>query len=208
MSSPGFGTAVCGSLLAVLTCGACGGETKQADSPGNCPDGTVLQGSDCVPPEGAGGAPSSDSSGGGSGGSTSKQHKSDDDSASAGGGGSAPSGGGGDTGGASSSAGGGSYDHDAVQAELKRASRQIQKNCGAATDDEGKATGPWGKTSASVVLGRNGHVKQVSVPSPYSGKPVGDCVVHAFEKIQFPPYAGSSDASVDWDVELVQPKHH
>ncbi|HLK40979.1 MAG TPA: hypothetical protein VKU41_29715 [Polyangiaceae bacterium] len=202
MRSPGSGTAVWGCVFAVLACGACGGETKQADSPGNCPDGTVLHGSDCIP-EAAGGDTSSDSSGGG--GTTSKQHKSDDDTASAGGGGGGGAGSA-DTGSASSSGGG--YDHDAVQAELKRAGRQIQKNCGSATDDDGKATGPWGKTTASVVLGRNGHVKQVSVPSPYSGKPVGDCVVHAFEKIQFPPYAGSSDASLDWDVELVQPKHH
>ncbi len=180
----------------VLALVACGGETKQADSPSNCPEGTVLHGSDCVPPEAAGDTSSSSASGG----TTSKQHKSDDD---------APSGGGGGGNATSPAASGGkaSYDKDAVEAELKRASRQIQKNCGSATDDEGKATGPWGKTSASVVLGRNGHVKQATVPAPYDGKPVGDCVSHAFEKIQFPPYAGDSDVSVDWEVELVQPKH-
>ncbi len=46
----------------------------------------------------------------------------------------------------------------------------------------------------------------MTVPAPYDGKPVGECVVHAFEKLLFPPYAGSSDATVEWDVEIVQPK--
>jgi hypothetical protein len=94
-----------------------------------------------------------------------------------------------------------------VEAELKRAARQVKANCGSASDEDGKKTGPWGKTTASVTLGRNGHVKQVSVPSEYDGKPVGVCVVHAFQKIQFPPYAAPDDVTVSWDVELVQPKH-
>jgi hypothetical protein len=98
------------------------------------------------------------------------------------------------------------YDKDAVDAQLKRAARQVKAGCGSASDDEGQRTGPWGKTTASVVLGRNGHVKQVTVPSPYDGKPVGVCVINAFKKIQFPPYAGSSDVVVDWEIELVQPK--
>jgi len=184
--------ACAGCALALV---ACGGETKQADSPGNCPEGTVLHGSDCVPPSAAGDTPSSTSSG-----SASPRRKSDDDTPP----GVAPSSG---EPTATPAAGGKApYDKDAVEAELKRAARQIQKNCGSATDDEGKATGPWGKTTGSVVLGRNGHVKQATVPSPYEGKPVGDCAAHAFEKIQFPPYAGSSDVSVDWEVELVQPK--
>jgi len=46
----------------------------------------------------------------------------------------------------------------------------------------------------------------VTVPAPYDGKPVGICVVHAFQKLVFPPYPGSSDAIVDWDIEIVQPK--
>jgi hypothetical protein len=94
-----------------------------------------------------------------------------------------------------------------VEGALRRAALQIKANCGSATDDEGKATGPWGSTKASVTIGRNGHIAQVTVPSPYDGKPVGNCVVNAFKKIQFPPYAGSADSVVEWDVEIVQPKH-
>ncbi len=99
------------------------------------------------------------------------------------------------------------YDRDSVEVELKRGARQIKANCGAATDDDGQATGPWGRTKASIVLGRNGHVRQVTVPAPFDGKPVGLCVIHSFDKIQFPPYANPSDVTVDWDIDIVQPKH-
>jgi hypothetical protein len=149
----------------------CGG----AKSPGTCPAGTVLKGSDCVADDSSSGddAPGTPPPKG-------------EDSATGGGGGTP-------------------FDQDAVDVQLKRAARQIKGSCGGATDDEGHATGPWGQLKASVTLGRNGHVKGVTVPSPYDGKPVGLCIQHAFEKLVFPPYSGDSDKSVDWDVELVQP---
>jgi hypothetical protein len=99
-----------------------------------------------------------------------------------------------------------SYDREAVETQLKRGARQVKANCGSATDADGNRTGPWGTTRASIVLGRNGHVRKVTLEAPYDGKPVGDCVVHAFEKLLFPPYAGSSDVALEWDVELVKPK--
>jgi hypothetical protein len=171
-----------GITTAVLACGvalaACGGESKPAASAGTCPDGTVLHGSDCVPEGSDEAAPAKG------------KRTSSDDGAEA-----APA------------AGSGTYDRDAVDAELKRAGRQVKSNCGAATDENGEATGPWGKVTVSVVLGRNGHVKGASVPPPYDGKSVGVCVVRAFEKIQFPPYAAAEDKTVQWDVELVAPKH-
>jgi hypothetical protein len=176
--------------LAALAVVACGGG-KGAESPGTCPDGTVLKGADCVP------------SGDDVSASSSKSSKSaDEDGASATS--TTSSSAGDDT---ASSSGKAAYDKEAVEVQLKRAARQVKANCGSATDDEGQATGPWGATKATVTLGRNGHVRQVSVPAPYEGKPVGVCVVHAFEKIQFPPYAGSSDAAVDWDIDIVKPKH-
>jgi hypothetical protein len=185
----GIGTgARVASLAFWIGAAACGGGGKGADSPGTCPDGTVLKGSDCVP------VSSADSTGGGDA-PASKPPKADPDVASAPPPSDAPSG------------SGTPYEKDAVEIELKRAARQVKANCGAATDDDGAATGPWGKTSASVTLGRNGHVKQVTVPEPYDGKAVGVCVVHAFQKIQFPPYGGSVDVVVDRGIELVKPKH-
>jgi len=182
------------TALAALALVACGGGGKGADSPGTCPAGTTLKGSDCVP---SGDDDSAGSSGGGTGG-TGGTGKSGDDGDKSGG----SSAGGGDA----PSSGSTPYDKDAVDVQLKRGARQVKANCGTATDDDGKATGPWGSTKVSVVLGRNGHVKQVTIPSPYDGKPVGLCVVHAFQKIQFPPYAGSTDVVLDWDIEITQPK--
>jgi len=187
--------AAAGALASVLALVGCGGGAKQADSPGTCPEGTVLRGEDCVPPGAA-----NDSSG-------SAKDDDDESSSSASSSSSSSSQGGGDSSGASSS-GGTAYDKDAVEAELKRAAREVKASCGSATGDDGQATGPWGETKASVVLGRNGHVKQVTVPDPYNGKPVGVCIQHAFGRIVFPPYAAPSDAVVDWDIDLVPPKKH
>jgi hypothetical protein len=175
---------------------ACGGDGKGASSPGTCPEGTVLRGSDCLPassdkdPDEKMPASASESSHADSSGSGDSARHADSDSTP-----SPPAG-----------AGSTPYDKDAVEAQLKRGARSVKASCGAATDDSGEAAGPWGKTTASVTLGRNGHVKQVKVPAPYDGTPAGVCVVHAFDKIQFPPYASSGDVTVDWDVELVKPK--
>jgi hypothetical protein len=190
-----------GAFCALMLVGlGCGGGDKHADSPSNCPDGTLLKGSDCVPAggdhesEGSSAASTSESTGG----SKSDDHAS---SGSSGGGSSSPA--------ASepSPSGKTPYDRDSVEVELKRASRQVKANCGSATDENGAATGPWGKTTASVTLGRNGHIRDMTVPAPFDGKPDGLCAVNAFKKIQFPPYSSSSDVVIPWDIEFVKPKH-
>jgi hypothetical protein len=176
---------------------ACGGSDKHADnasSAGDCPAGMVKQGGDCVAPEGE--------SGPGKGADMSSHG--------------AASTGGASTATTTTSTGGSAtpppptertaYDKDAVEIVLKRAAAQVKAHCGAASDDTGKATGPWGATKASVRLGRNGHVRGVDVPAPYGDKPVGTCVVHAFQNLVFPPYAAPADVSVDWDIEITKPK--
>jgi len=167
-------------IVALFGCG----QARQADSPGTCPEGTVLRGSDCLPGSSEKDPDEMTPAGGAS-------HAGSDESSPS------PSGGSGEK---------PPYDKDAVEAELKRAARSVKASCGASTDEDGQATGPWGATRASVTLGRNGHVKKVTVPAPYDGKPVGVCVVHAFEKIWFPPYGASSDSVVEWDVDIVRPK--
>lgn len=195
MSSSGWAAATLGAML--LAVAGCGGGGKGADSPGTCPDGTVLKGEDCVP---------SDDSSSASSGSSGKSAKSDDDDSSSSSSSSASSSSSSSDSSSASSGGSTPYDKDAVEAQLKRAARQVKSGCGSASDSDGNRNGPWGSTKASVVLGRNGHVKQVTVPDPYNGKPVGDCVINAFQKLIFPPYAAPSDVVVDWDVEIVQPK--
>ena len=195
--------AAAGTLAGLLALAACGGGAK---APGTCPAGTVLKGADCVPGDDSSGDDSSSSSSGTASGDDSSSGSSSGGASSGGGGGAAASSsGGGGTGDPGAASGKAPYDKEHVDIQLKRAARMIKGHCGSATDENGAATGPFGQTKASVVLGRNGHVKQVTVPAPYDGKPVGVCVLHAFQKIQFPPYAAPSDSVVDWDVEIVQP---
>jgi hypothetical protein len=186
-------------LSAACVLVACAGGEKPADSAGTCPAGTTLRGADCLPSATAQDTPAPAAK-------KMPSHDPDDQPAAV-----ASSQGGPDASASPVSEVGtetGAYDKEAVESQLKRAARQIKANCGAATDEEGNKKGPWGTARASVVLGRNGHVRKVTLPPPYDGKPVGDCVAHAFEKLLFPPYAGSSDATVEWDVEIVQPKAH
>jgi len=97
------------------------------------------------------------------------------------------------------------YDREATESVLRRAARQAKENCGSAKDEDGKAKGPWGKTTVSVALGHNGHSRGVTIGPPYDGKPTGRCVLQAFANLTFPPWSGP-DTQVTWEVELVQPK--
>jgi hypothetical protein len=180
------------SGVCILALVACAGGEKAANAPSTCPEGTVLKEQECVPVE----ALKNDVPATAQPPAPSSAEPSVEAPPAA-------------TNAVSTSASpvGAPYDKDAVEVQLKRAARQIKANCGSATDEDGKATGPWGATKATVVLGRNGHVKQVTVPAPYGGQPVGVCVVHAFEKLWFPPYGGSTDVSVDWDIVITPPKH-
>lgn len=97
------------------------------------------------------------------------------------------------------------YDKEETEKVLRRAARQVKENCGATKDENGKATGPWGKLTVQVQLGHNGHSKGITVPAPYTDKPVGSCIEKAFSGLSFPPWGGS-DTAVDWELEVVQPK--
>ncbi len=96
------------------------------------------------------------------------------------------------------------YDKEATEVVLKRAARSVKDSCGDAKDENGVASGPWGKVTIQIMLGRNGHSKDVTVPGSHADKPVGRCIVNAFSNLHFPPWAGQ-DTQVDWEIELVQP---
>jgi hypothetical protein len=181
-----------GTLAVALLCG-CGGDKKKAKDPTD--EGPPPSSNDETPKwEGASRVTENPSSGGSSGGS-----------------------GAGSSGGAGkSSSGGGAhvneaptkrtdvYDKEATDVPLKRAARQVKDNCGQAKDDTGKATGPWGKVTIQLMLGHNGHSKEVTVPPPYADKAVGRCIEKAFTNLTFPPWAGA-DTQVTQEVELVEP---
>src|ERR1700723_1280531 len=89
------------------------------------------------------------------------------------------------------SVGGPSYDRASLEVVLKRAARQVKANCGAATDDNGTASGPWGKAVVTVKLGHNGHSKDGTIPAPFDGKATGNCALKAFGNLIYEPFAGS-----------------
>lgn len=97
------------------------------------------------------------------------------------------------------------YDKEQTEIVLNRATRLVNDNCGLTKDPDGKATGPWGQVTIKLTLGHNGHMKAVKVPSPYDGKPVGSCIVKAFENLVFPPWAGADAEDIEWTVELHPP---
>lgn len=189
-------------IVVALAAAACGGPDKPANSAsGDCPPGTQKQGGDCVAPD--------EESGPGKGASMEAHGTSETGSGSGSSGSLGSPGGGGGSRGSSTAAPAGAktpYDKDAVEIVLRRAANQVKANCGAATDSDGKRNGPFGATKVSVTLGRNGHVRDVTIPSPYDDKPVGSCAIKAFENLIFPPYAAPADSVVDWDVEIVKPK--
>jgi hypothetical protein len=156
----------------------------------------VKEGGDCAAPAGESGPGKSAGTGTGTGGTG--------NTGSAGNTGTGATGGT-DTGTTAPTGDGTPYDKEAVDMMLHRAAAQVKANCGAATDDTGKANGPWGTTKASVRLGRNGHVRGVEVPERYADKPVGVCVVHAFQNLIFPPYAAGTDVVIPVDIEIVRP---
>jgi hypothetical protein len=97
------------------------------------------------------------------------------------------------------------YDKEETEVVLNRAARQVHDNCGHARDEEGKTSGPWGKTSVSITLGHNGHTRSVTIPEPFDGKPTGKCAVKAFGNLVFPPWTGP-DETIEWAIEIPQPK--
>jgi hypothetical protein len=180
-------------LVCVLGCGGGGSEPAKNASSSDCPPGMTKEGGECVAPEGQGGP-------GKAADTTPKPTTTTTDTSSTNTS---------NTGtGTSTTAPAGdkvAYDKDSVEVVLKRAANQVKGNCGAASDENGKANGPWGTAKIQVRLGRNGHVRGVEVPERYADKPVGVCIVHAFQNLVFPPYAAPSDVVVEWEVEIVRP---
>ena len=99
------------------------------------------------------------------------------------------------------------YDKDAVDVQLKRAARQIKAQLRRGDRRRtAQATGPWGTTKASVMLGRNGHVKQVTDPRPVrrqAGRRLRDRTRSRRSSSRRTPRPATS--VLDWDIEIVKP---
>lgn len=98
------------------------------------------------------------------------------------------------------------FDRKQVDLELKRATRSAESCPGVVAEEEKKGEHPRGDTKVSITFQEDGTVRQVAIPSPFDGKPIGDCVIRAYKAVIVPPYTGGEQI-VDWDVSLKdQPK--
>ncbi len=92
------------------------------------------------------------------------------------------------------------FDRKQVDLELKRATRSAE-SCPGVVAEEEKKEHPRGETRVSITFQEDGTVRQVAIPSPFDGTPIGECVVRAYKAVIVPPYTGG-DQIIDWDVSL------
>jgi len=172
-------------VAAALVGVACGGKPAESPTNDDCPAGTTKKGGDCIAPDDESGPSTASTSSTASTAATSTST----------GGGYTPPPAGEKT----------PYDKESVDMVLKKAAAQVKGNCGATTDENGKAVGPWGKVTVNVTLARNGRIRDVAVPPPFADKPVGKCIGLAFRNLVYPPYAAPADVVIPLEVELVAP---
>jgi hypothetical protein len=93
------------------------------------------------------------------------------------------------------------FDRKQVDLELKRATRSAESCPGVVAEMEKANEHPRGETKVSIHFQEDGTVRDISIPSPFDGTPLGDCVKRAYKAVIVPPYTGGEQI-VDWDVSL------
>jgi hypothetical protein len=96
------------------------------------------------------------------------------------------------------------FDKKQTKMELQRATMSAESCPGVVYEQEGKEH-PRGDFKATITFQEDGTVKQITIPAPFDGKPVGDCVMQAYKHVIVPPYTGGEQI-VDWDVSLKDKK--
>ena len=64
---------------------------------------------------------------------------------------------------------------------------------------------PHGKTSVTLTFALDGSVAEATIPPPFEGTRLGDCVLNAYRAVIVPPYSGQRKV-LTWDVSLEAPK--
>ena len=96
------------------------------------------------------------------------------------------------------------FDEKQAKMEMSRATRSAESCPGVVLEQETKENKQRGETRVSVTFQEDGTVRQVTVPSPFDGTPVGECVMRAYKSVIVPPFTGG-DQILDWDVSLKDP---
>lgn len=95
----------------------------------------------------------------------------------------------------------GEFDEKQADLELKRATRSAETCPDVVTGDKV----PHGQTSVTLTFALDGSVAEATIPPPYEGTRLGDCVLNAYQAVIVPPYSGQRKV-LTWDVNLQAPK--
>jgi hypothetical protein len=95
----------------------------------------------------------------------------------------------------------GEFDDKQADLEMKRATRSAETCPDVVTGDKV----PHGKTSVTLTFALDGSVAEATIPPPYEGTRLGDCVLNAYQAVIVPPYSGQRKV-MTWDVNLEKAK--
>jgi hypothetical protein len=91
----------------------------------------------------------------------------------------------------------GAFDDKQAELEFQRATRSAE-TCPDVVTGEGA---PSGKTSVTVTFALDGSVAAATIPPPFEGTRLGNCVLNAYQALIVPPYSGERKV-ITWDVNL------
>lgn len=95
----------------------------------------------------------------------------------------------------------GAFDDKQADLELRRATRSAETCPDVVTGDKV----PHGKTAVTITFALDGSVAEATIPPPYEGSRLGDCVLNAYQAVIVPPYSGERKV-ITWDVSLEKAK--
>lgn len=92
------------------------------------------------------------------------------------------------------------FDKEAAKHELKRAALNAV-DCPNTFEKAQLGNYEPGKATVTLTFENAGSVKDVSVSQPYTGTPVGDCIVRAMGTVTIEPY-DDPEVTTTWELEL------
>lgn len=95
----------------------------------------------------------------------------------------------------------GAFDRQQAELELKRATLSAETCSEVVVGSDV----PYGDTSVTLTFANDGSVGEASIPPPFAGSRIAECVLNAYRAVIVPPYTGELEV-MTWDVSLKAPK--
>lgn len=96
------------------------------------------------------------------------------------------------------------FDEESAEHEMKRASLNAV-DCPNTFEKAQLGDYTPGKAEVNMIFTNEGNVKDVEVGAPYSGTPVGDCIVRAMSTVKIEPFKGD-EVPKTRELEMGPPK--